>query len=740
MNKLLVRQIKKYLKNSASSEDIPELFNAISESYDHYDKDRKMLERSIELSSNEMIALNNKLRKESEESSKTIFEILKESLSLLNDENEKINNPQGLTLEDIADLLKNEIVKRKVAEHKIKQREVHLRTSQEIAHIGSWEVKIDTTNGLKLIPVYWSDETFRIIGYEPGDLEMNTDIFFSRIHPDDVQMINDALANTIEKGVAYNIEHRIIQPDGKEKFVHGCGEIIYDSHTRQPLRIMGTIQDITVRKKAEEKFMQTSKELKTLFENMQEVYFSVDMTTYQLIQISQACEIVYGYTVENFLKNSNLWLEVILDEDKHIVEGNYPVMGAGNPFRQTYRTRHTDGSIRWLTTYIRPALNSDGNLIRIDGITSDITKSKESEIALRNSERKFRSLIENSSDVITVLNEKQEIIYASDSIYRITGFMPEETVTTKSLDFVHPDDRDAAQKCWSKLITTANHTEHFTYRRLKKDGNYIWVESIITNLLQDPVLKGIVINFRDITDRIKYEQELKAANKELLKSNKELDKFVYSVSHDLRAPLSSVLGLVEYSETETTDESMLETLGLIKNSINKLDGFVIDILDYSRNSRMEPQKVLINFKELLDDITTNLKFMSKGKGDVDLRIDVECDAILYSDKTRLSIILNNLISNGIRYYNPNMPEPFVEVIIKPNDNGVEIIVRDNGIGIDGKNHDKVFDMFYRISQKSVGSGLGLYIVKEAVERLHGSITLYSEKNKGSEFKIILPNI
>jgi len=231
------------------------------------------------------------------------------------------------------------------------------------------------------------------------------------------------------------------------------------------------------------------------------------------------------------------------------------------------------------------------------------------------------------------------------------------------------------------------------------------------------------------------------SNDELKKSNKELDSFVYSVSHDLRAPLSSMLGVVGLCEMAPLDPFMEKNVGLLKTSIKKLDGFIMDILDYSRNSRLEVESQEIHFSDLLNDISGNLKFMGgDDQRKVDIRTSIRNGVAFYSDKSRIGIILNNLISNGIRYQNPQATDPFVEVQVDVSELAVDIWVKDNGIGINKENQAKVFNMFYRVSSNSIGSGLGLYIVKEAVEKLHGRIELRSEPGKGCEFSIHLPNL
>jgi signal transduction histidine kinase len=226
---------------------------------------------------------------------------------------------------------------------------------------------------------------------------------------------------------------------------------------------------------------------------------------------------------------------------------------------------------------------------------------------------------------------------------------------------------------------------------------------------------------------------------DLKKINQELDKFVYIVSHDLRAPLSSVLGIIEIVLMESTDPVVQSNLELMKESILKLDSFVEDILDYSRNSRTEVKKVEVDFSELLSGITANLKFMSGANRMVSINSKLNQHAPVKCDRQRLSMVLNNLISNAIRYQNHQINNPFVDIEINTSDTETDIVVKDNGIGISPELHDKIFEMFYRVSEKSVGSGIGLYIVKEAVSAMNGKISLKSQPGKGSEFHIKIPN-
>lgn len=619
----------------------------------------------------------------------------------------------------------------------IEQWKKHLHATQQIAHVGSWE--LDISDFPNITALYWSDEYYKILGYNAEEVIPASELFFSRVHPEDVQMVQNELHKAIETGSDYNQEHRLLMPDGTEKPVYRRATIVNDPQTGKPVKLIGTIQDLTGRKIARKKLEKANNELRTLFHTMQEVFFSVDMESYQLLQISNTCERVYGYSVREFVENPNLWFELILEEDKHIIYANNAVMYAGNAFVQEYRIHQKDGSIRWLETSITPTLNKEGKLTRIDGITSDITKRKEAELALKYSEEKFRFLIQHSSDVVMINNLDSKISYVSDSISNVTGYSPEEVINKHSFYFVHPDDISLLEQYHISVLNNPGKPIPVTYRRKKKDGDYIWCEGTAINLLYEDQVKGIVINLRDVTERKNYEEALKLSNEELKKSNAELDRFVYSVSHDLRAPLCSMLGILEIAEAEVDDNDTLEYLSMLKSSIKKQDGFICDILDYSRNSRLGIKREEIDFDMMLEDIVNNLKYMN-ASSNADIRISVQREAPYYSDRSRIQVVLNNLVSNALRYSNPASKEHWVDITIGTAGNQIKLTVKDNGVGIGKKEQKNVFNMFYRISKDSVGSGLGLYIVKETVDKLQGTIKLISEPGVGTEFTILIPNL
>ncbi len=232
---------------------------------------------------------------------------------------------------------------------------------------------------------------------------------------------------------------------------------------------------------------------------------------------------------------------------------------------------------------------------------------------------------------------------------------------------------------------------------------------------------------------------LEIKNQEFTKINAELDQFVYSTAHDLRAPLASIMGLLNLVEPESKQESVNVYLNLIRDSANQLDQFINDITDHLRNARLDVQRDKIDFHGMIDQILEDLKFLPLADK-IEKIITVEPNILFISDFNRIRVLFQNLISNAIRYQNSHIDNPFLKINIELQDDKALIDISDNGKGIEQQHIDKVFEMFYRASHQSKGAGLGLYIVKEIVNKLEGNITVESSIDVGTKFTISIPNL
>jgi signal transduction histidine kinase len=248
--------------------------------------------------------------------------------------------------------------------------------------------------------------------------------------------------------------------------------------------------------------------------------------------------------------------------------------------------------------------------------------------------------------------------------------------------------------------------------------------------------------------KLNADAELKFKNNQLLRTieelskiNKELDTFVYSVSHNLRAPLMSVLGivnLVKLEDQHNNNGSLSTYHAMIEESILKLDETLKDILDYSRNARKDIRIERVDLNRIINDNLERMRFMA-GSENITQTVTIQEAIPFYSDQYRLSVVFNNLISNAIKYSDLQKKNSFIEIQATVSKTSAHIEIKDNGIGINADYIAKVTEMFFRATDENEGSGLGLYIVKEAVEKLHGTLTIESELGIGTRFVLDLPN-
>jgi signal transduction histidine kinase len=231
---------------------------------------------------------------------------------------------------------------------------------------------------------------------------------------------------------------------------------------------------------------------------------------------------------------------------------------------------------------------------------------------------------------------------------------------------------------------------------------------------------------------------LEDEREKLRKVNKDLDSFLYSTSHDLRAPITSILGLTYLGKAELHEEKGREYMELIEQRAQKLNMILTDILRLSKTKKLDIRMQTIRFSDLVKEAISDIQF-SKGTSGIRLDYDSDADNMFYSDYNQISIVLSNLISNAVKYHRLNQEDPYIRINFKRISGNVRITVEDNGQGIPPQSLGKIFDMFFRASQETDGTGLGLYIVKEALSKIKGKIDVDSEFGKGTTFTIMLEN-
>jgi PAS domain S-box-containing protein len=623
------------------------------------------------------------------------------------------------------------------------------------------------------------------------------------------------------------------------------------------------IRDITERKLSEQKIIDSEERYREIVETAQEGIWVIDENSYTTF-VNDHMALMLGYEKEE-MKGKHLF-EFIDSKNRVLAEINISRRKLG--IREQHDFSFLTKDNKPITTSVKTnPIFSNGVYKGALAMVMDVTQRRRMEEKIILSEKRFRALIENSTDGLTVIGTDGIVLDMSPASKKILGYEPKELIGKRSPELIHGDDRDLIMNAFEKIVQNPNAHITVEYRHLMPDGSQKWLECMFNNLVGEPSVKAIVLNYRDITERKKSEEALLKANErfklitdatndvvwdwdlinnnlwwnenyfslfeydkatvqpdinswyqglhpddkdriidevhhaikdglyywvgeyrfaksdgtyldiydraymlydkdgipfrmigammdmsnikraesqlksqfeELQKKNYELDRFVYSVSHDIRAPLASVMGLIHIAEMEELSPTMKKYLNLMQCSINRLDDFIREILDYSRNSRTGIRIEKIAFGDLIKQSQQRIMLLD-GANRLKVNIEICGNVEFYSDPARISILLNNLLTNAVTFQDYQKESSFVTIKIGSVNEKVVLSFYDNGLGIETKFLDKIFDMFYKASSVSTGSGLGLYIVKEIVIQLRGSISVKSEAGHSTEVEIILPN-
>lgn len=375
------------------------------------------------------------------------------------------------------------------------------------------------------------------------------------------------------------------------------------------------------------------------------------------------------------------------------------------------------------------------NLIRKDENLSNTTEE------LMASKQRFELAISGSNSGIYDWDIQNDVVFHSPMWKKLLGYQVHELdglAKDTFYEFMHPEDVERA-----KLILESHllyDSRYAVEMRLRiKSGEYQWFSDsgqAVWDESGTPVrMVGSIIK---IHDRKVAEERIKKQNSMLEKANLELDNFVYSASHDIRSPLTSVLGLINIASKTNDAVEVNKCLNLMKSRVHRLDEFIEDILDFSRNVHVDIKLREINLNIFIDEILKEHDFANYFKN-LEVRLSLSSDFEVISDPFRLKIILKKLLTNSCQFSNLRSGGSWLSISALRADGNFQLIIEDNGEGIRDEFQDKVFDMFYRASEKSEGSGLGLYIVKEMIEKLNGTIKLNSIYGQGSRFIIELPD-
>lgn len=416
--------------------------------------------------------------------------------------------------------------------------------------------------------------------------------------------------------------------------------------------------------------------------------------------------------------------------DKFVL--NNSLRGTAFDAEREFQMATKTGELIWVVTNLAPCLDQNGKRIGSIWTIVDVDNLKKKTIAIKHSENRLNRSQEVAHVGHWEYNFASGVAIWSSETCRIYGLSPTDNVQSfeKWLSLIHPEDLPAV----ILEVQHANETladSDFEHRILLPDGTVKYLRSIAKFVFDGAQTKPVSIYgvCQDIT-------EIKTANERLRVTSRELETYIYKSSHDLHAPLSSILGLINLGRKEIKDPVAAQYLAMIEGQAKKLDAVRTDFIKAMliKDAAKFDEQVCLN--KLISEILENLKDKHCFER-INVNLCIPDSEPLMSNSFLIKTILHNLIENSIKYQDHNQAKSTLDINVERQDKGTKIVITDNGVGIAPEHQDRIFDMYFRANESSNGSGLGLYLVKKAVDRLNGKVQLRSHPGEGTTVTVVL---
>lgn len=626
-----------------------------------------------------------------------------------------------------------DITARKLADDSLRRSEERMRLAQEVSRIGTFEWNVET--GVNV----WTPELEKMYGLQPGTFLGTQEAWEALVHPDDrahaIRKVNEAFANG-----SFADEWRVVWPDGSVRWLAGRASAFKDRHG-QPSRLIGINIDITERHQLEESLRQSEQRLRLFIDHAPAAIAMFDREM-RYLAVSRRWVADYGLENRELIGRSHY--EIFPEVPKRWRDVHGRSLAGEVVTADEDRFERADGTIQWVHWEVRPWFDKNGAVGGVVIFTSDITRIKLATEALRQSEERFRLLTEGVEDyAILLLDQKGHAVTWNAGAERITGYRAEELVGQHFSRF-HPKEA-LQQDRPARLLDEASVRGRIEDEgwRLRKDGSTYWASVVITALRDEHgVLKGFSKITRDLSERKRIEQQLRAIADELQRSNNELNDFAYVVSHDLKEPLRGIGHLASFLLADYGDrldgEGKSNLFSLQKLS-QRMSALIDALAKYARVGRSQLELSTTDMNQTVQEVLDNLLVSieeSSAEIDVSQRLPrLLCERVLAAE------VFYNLISNAIRYN--DKARKHVQVGYCNGDLGERpgvFDVRDNGIGIPEKHFESIFRIFKRLHGRDSfggGTGAGLTIARKIVERHGGQIWVESTVGVGTTFYFTL---
>ncbi len=453
---------------------------------------------------------------------------------------------------------------------------------------------------------------------------------------------------------------------------------------------------------------------------------------------------IFGYKKEDVGENLQWWFEKIHPEDslKMSVKLYSFIEQKTEKWQDYYRFMCADGTYKYVFDRGFLVMDDDRNVIRMIGAIQDITKQKEEEQRLK----LLETVITQTKDTVIITEtsntekELPKIVFVNPAFSKMTGYKSKEVIGKNATILMN---KFSVRNDIKKLAEVIKKKEEFTFEALnkRKNGEQYWVNlTMIPITNKDNQHSHWISIQRDISDEKEREKEREHLISELTQNNKDLKQFSYITSHNLRAPLSNLTGLLNLVEDIPIENQELKEIisGFSKSThqLNETINDLVNVIIIKDSPSIQKEGIVI--KDVFESVFNQLSFLIGVKKPI-IKMDLNKAQIVYLNKSYIESILLNLMSNSLRYCDPNR-QLKISIASKKVENETIMTFKDNGIGIDlERNKDKVFGLYQRFHDYPDSKGLGLYLVKSQVESMGGTISIDSKVGVGTTFTIIFKN-
>ncbi|HEY9623010.1 MAG TPA: PAS domain S-box protein [Crinalium sp.] len=647
-----------------------------------------------------------------------------------------------------------DVTENKRQEFALQESEARYRNIIETTTEGVWMLDVEDLTS------FVNPRMATLLGYDAEDMIGQS---FFNFMTDENRVVAQVHLNSRREGIAEQYEFEFQRKDGASLWVLVSASPILDKlgHYAGSIAMMTDISD---RKQAEQAIRQSEERFRHIAETIQDVFFINTPAVNRIDYVSPAYETIWGRSLQSLYQHPEDWLNSIYPDDRSRIEAVLQHQIAGQPFQQEYRIIRPDGSIRWIYSRTFPKFNDAGEVESTIGLATDITERKQAELALQESEDRFRVLVTHAPVGIFQTDAEGQCLYVNPRWLEMTGLSAADAMGTGWQQALHSDDRKAILTEWIQA-TQEGRPFGLEYRFQKPDGSVTWVSGrAITVPNESGEIHRYFGTVMDITDRKQAEEDLRQAMEAAEAANLAKSMFLANMSHELRTPLNVILGFAQImSHDSTLTLSQKDDLQTIRRSGDHLLSLINDVLDLSKieAGHCALEEVGFDLIAMLHGLDTMMAERAQAKR-LQLTLDIAPDVpqFVMADEQKLRQILLNLLSNAIKFtqqggvtlrvtcqtahdkgdfkLSRSQAETDLTNLSSSIFHTLQFEVIDTGVGIAADELDSIFDAFVQAEagrRSASGTGLGLAISRKLLELMHGDISVESTPNLGSTFTV-----